>query len=78
MGYFLFMIIFMVIAIVRAKDGKPWIWYTIGVALQLMSILGLQQRYSAFGAQNALTGTWITFFVIALICAVVIIIRKEK
>ena len=76
MGYFLVMIIFMIIAIVRAKNGNPWIWYIIGVGLQLLSLLGLQRRYSQFGAGSALGGTWLAFFVIGLISLIIIAMRR--
>ena len=77
MGYFLIMIIFMVIAIVRAKDGKPWIWYGIGVGLQLVSMIGLTRRYSVYGMGGVTSGTWIVFFVIAIVSAIIISIRKS-
>jgi len=66
----------MVIAIIRAKDGKPWIWYGVGVTLQLISILGMQKKYASFGMASAMSGTWIVFIVIALVSALIIVKRK--
>ena len=77
MGYFLIMIIFMIIAIIRAKNGKPWIWYAIGVGLQLFSLIGLTMRYRAYGAASALGGTWIAFFAIAVFSAIIIVAQKQ-
>ena len=77
MGYFLIMIVFVVVAIIRAKNGNPWIWYGIGVGLQLLSILGLQRQYSSYGMSSSLSGTWIVFFVIAIVGLVIIISRKK-
>jgi len=67
----------MVIAIIRAKDSNPWIWYGIGVTLQLISILGMQKRYAAFGMSSAMSGTWIAFIVIAVVSALIIVSRKK-
>ena len=78
MGFFLIMLVFMIVAIVRAKNGKPWIWYSIGVGLQLLSLIGLSKQYSMLGASGALTGTWIAFFAIAIIALIVIILRKKS
>ena len=78
MGFFLIMIVFMIVAIVRAKNGNPWIWYAIGVVLQLLSLSGLQRQYSAFGMGSALSGVWGVFFVIAIITLFIILARKNK
>ncbi|MBR1741626.1 MAG: hypothetical protein IJ733_07095 [Lachnospiraceae bacterium] len=77
MGYFLVMIIFCVIAVMRAKNGKPWIWFAIGAVLQLLSLLGLQKRYSAFGLEDALSTQWITYLIILAVSALLICVRKK-
>ena len=77
MGYFLVMIIFMIIAIIRAPKGKPWIWYSIGVGLQLLAILGTTKQYNSWGMGRALTGTWVTFIAIAVISFIIILVRKK-
>lgn len=78
MGYFLVMLIFMIIAIVRARVGRPWIWYAIGVGLQLISMIGHTMNYNRFGMGSAMTGTWIVFFVIAIVSLIIILARKNK
>ena len=78
MGYFLIMIIFMIIAIVRAKNDNPWIWYGIGVGLQLLSLAGLTRQYSMYGLRGALNGTWIAFVVIAAVSLFLIFMRKKS
>ncbi len=70
MGYFLIMIIFMIIAVVTAK-GKGWIWYTIGAVLQLIAQLGS----AASGTDTAIL--WFIYFVLLIITAIIIVRRRN-
>ena len=77
-GYFMVMIVLMIIAVIRASNGKPWIWYSIGVGLQLLGLLGAAKRYNALGMGHALTGRWIAFLAISVISFIIIHIRKNN
>ena len=75
MGYFLFMLLFMLVAHIRAKKGNPWIWYFIGATIQLVSLIGLSRN--PFYSTGKL---WIIYIVILIMVAVSIgnIVSKRE
>lgn len=75
-GYFLVMIIFMVIAIIAGKSKAAWIWYGIGGALQLMSLSGRQKAASFYGTD--ITLYWVVYFALLILTAVLIVKRYNK
>lgn len=80
MGYFLVLIVFMVLGIVFAKRGAAgWILYTVGAVLQFISQIGRQRQlaYYGFGA-SYMAPTWIIFLVILAVSAVIIVVRRSK
>lgn len=75
-GYFLIMIIFMIIAIVTAKGKGAWIWYVIGAILQLFSLLGNQKMAAINGTDT--TMHWVVYFALLIITAIIIVKRYNK
>ena len=75
-GYFLIMIIFMIIAIVTAKSKGAWIWYAIGVVLQLLSLSGNQKTAVMNGTDT--TMHWVIYFALLIITAILIVKRYNK
>lgn len=75
-GYFLIMIIFMIIAIVTAKGKGAWIWYAIGAVLQLLSLFGNQKAAAANGTDA--TMHWIIYFVLLAVTAILIVTRYSQ
>ena len=75
-GYFLFMIICMIIAIVTAKGKGAWIWYAIGAILQLISLSGNQKAAAMNGTDT--TMHWIFYFALLIITAPLIVKRHNK
>ena len=75
-GYFLFMIIFMSIAIATAKSKAAWIWYVIGAGIQLLALLGNQKTANVNGTETS--GDWIFYVVLLFITAVIIDRRYKK
>ena len=75
-GYFLIMIIFMVIAIVTAKGKGAWIWYAIGAILQLLSLSGNQKVATMNGTDT--TMHWVVYFALLIITAILIVKRYNK
>ena len=75
-GYFLIMIIFMIIAIVTAKFKGAWIWYAIGAILQLLSLSGNQKVAAMNGTDT--TMHWIVYFALLIITAILIVKRYNK
>ncbi len=75
-GYFLIMIIFMIIAIVTAKGKGAWIWYAIGAILQLLSLAG-NQKVAAMNGTD-ITMHWIIYFALLIITAILIVKRYNK
>ena len=76
MGYFLFMLLFMLVALIRAKKGNPWIWYFIGATIQLVSLIGLSRN--PFYSTGKL---WIIYIVILIMVAVsigIIVSKREQ
>ena len=76
LGYYLFLIIFSVIGIVRAGKGNPWIWYGIGVVLTLLSLAG--NTISARMMGGDVTPMWVLFAVLAVVFAAIISVRDKK
>ena len=75
-GYFLIMIIFMVIAIITAKGKTVWIWYVIGAILQLLSLLGNQKN--SVMRDTDITIYWIIYVALLVITAILINKRRDK
>ena len=75
-GYFLFMTIFMVVAIFTAKSKTAWIWYAIGAGVQLLGLLGNQTTANENGTD--ITGYWIVYIGLLLISAKIIDSRYKK
>ena len=67
-GYFLIMIIFMIIAIVTAKGKGAWIWYAVGAIFQVVPMLG-NQKAAMY---------WIVYFALLIITAILIVKRYNK
>ena len=75
-GYFLIMIVFMIIAIITAKGRGAWIWYAIGAILQLLSLSGNQKAAVMNGADATIH--WIVYFALLIITAILIVKRYNK
>lgn len=75
-GYFLIMIIFMIIAIVTAKGKGAWVWYAIGAILQLLSLSGNQKAAAMNGTDT--TMHWIAYFALLIITAILVVKRYHK
>ncbi len=75
-GYFLIMIILMVIAIITAKNKTAWIWYGIGAVLQLLSLFGNQRVASMYGTN--ITWYWIIYFILLIFTAAIVAYRYNK
>lgn len=75
-GYFLFMIVFMVIAIITAKRKISWVFYAAGAIWQYFSLSGLQREAVYTGTDTTLY--WITYGVLLILAAVLIILKKKK
>lgn len=76
-GYFMIMIIFMVIAILMARTTKHcWGIYAIGAGLQLLSMIGNQKTANFYGTSMA--AYWAMYFVLLIIFAVVIAFRRKN
>lgn len=75
-GYFLIMIIFMIVAIVTAKGKGAWIWYAIGAILQLLSLSGNQKVAAVNGTDT--TMHWVVYFALLIITAVIVVKRYNK
>ena len=77
-GFFLFQIVFSLIAIAVAKNGKPWLWYGIGAGVQLFALIA-QQRYASYwGMGSAMTTHWIIYFLLLIVAALIIFSRKNQ
>lgn len=76
LGYFLIMIIFMVIAIMSAKSKAAWVWYVIGAVVQLLSLAGNQKVANVNGTNTTLH--WIVYFGLLIISAILVVKRYNK
>lgn len=74
-GSFLIMTVFMIIAIINAKKKTAWIWYAIGSAFQLLSLLG-SQKNAIYTGEN-FTVDWIIYLVL-LIGSAILVINKHN
>ena len=75
-GYFLIMIIFMVIAIITAKGKTAWIWYGIGAAFQFLGQAGNHKVASLYAKDTTLD--WIIYVVILVVSAILIDKRHKN
>lgn len=75
-GFFLIMIVFMIVAIINAKKKTAWIWYSIGSILQLLSLLGKQKSASYYGYNT--TVDWIIYFGLLIASATLIVNKYNK
>ncbi len=71
-GYFLIMLIFMILALTSAKPQFAWVWYIIGGISQFISLLGNQNVI-----QN-ITWYWVIYFAILIVVAALIINRGNR
>lgn len=80
-GYFLIMLVFVVLGIIFAKRALGWILYVVGAVLQLISLLGMYRKYTYFygttGAQ-AMTTYWIVYALILVAGGIIIAIRRSR
>ena len=74
-GYFLVMLIFMIIAIIVAKSKASWVLVAIGAGIQLFSLIGLQKQKEYVYMDT--TPYWWTYAIILLVTAAVIVIRSS-
>lgn len=76
LGYFWFMLLFMIVAVMVAKTKGAWVVYAIGAVIQLMSLYGNQKTADLFGID--MTTPWVIYFLILLVTALVIVRRLKK
>lgn len=72
----MFMIMFMIVAIINAKKKSAWIWFGIGTGLQLLSLSGNQKIANANGRDTAVD--WMVFLGILILSVSMILIRYYK
>ncbi len=76
---FVILLIFSIPAIIFAKKLHSWIWYTIGAAITLLSLLGKQQfyesYYGSYYAEKMMAPYWTIYVVILGIVAFIIFTR---
>lgn len=75
-GFFLIMIVFMIVAIINAKKKTAWIWYALGSTLQLLSLLGNQKSANYYGDNT--TVEWIIYFGLLIVSAILIVNKYNK
>ena len=77
LGYFGFMIGFMIAAICTAKKGTlPWVLYLVGAGVQLLSLMSYHRT-----GQLSLPGSWpywTVYFVLLGIPGIIIILRSSR
>lgn len=78
-GYFAILLIFSILAIIFSKKLHSWIWYSIGVVITLISLLGNQKSYENFlgsdFADKMMAPYWTIYVVILGIVAIIIFTR---
>ena len=77
-GYFLVMIIFMIVAILLAKSKAAWIPYSIGGVLQLLSITGNYRKLYLFGLSSTMLYSFIIYVIIMVLTAFIIVKRYNE
>lgn len=77
-GYFLILLVFLIVAIILAKKTAAWIVYGIGAFVQLLSLYGNYQSYSSMGFEEAMTPYWIVYIVLLVVAAITIVMRRQN
>lgn len=75
-GFFWFMIIFLVLAVVFAKSFARWILYGIGSGFTFLSLLGRQRSVSFFGGN--IDNLWAIYIILLAVGAFLIVYRRNK
>ncbi|MBE6707805.1 MAG: hypothetical protein E7578_01010 [Ruminococcaceae bacterium] len=75
-GYFLPMIVFMVLAVIFARRFAAWILYGAGAAVELISLVGNQKKYRLFGLEELMKPYWMIYLGILVVVAIIIILRR--
>ena len=75
-GYFFYLIVFLIIAIIFAKKLHAWIWYSIGAILALVSLvsqhISCYKNYGSYTARYQMTPYWSIYAALLLISALII------
>ncbi len=78
-SYFAILLIFSILAIIFAKRLHSWVWYSIGAAITLFSLLGNQKSYESYYgsyyAEEMMAPYWTIYVVILGIVAAIIYTR---
>ena len=77
-GYFLILLIFLIAAIIIGKKLAGWIVYGIGAFIQLLSLYGNYQSYSAMGFGSAMSSYWLIYIILLILSAIIIVLRGPK
>ena len=74
------MILSGIIALLRAKNGKPWVWYIVGVVFSVFSYFGQYTQYNTFGDAVPFTLTLdiILFVIIAIVFLIFISLKIHR
>lgn len=75
-GFLAFFLVLSIIAILRARKGKPWIWFSIGCLGTLVPLFNASSNRSYSG--DLITILWSSFVVLAIIVICIIRSRKRK
>lgn len=75
-GYFIFLIIAVILGIVFAKSPAGWIIYGIVSALYLFAMISYQNNANIIGMKT--TGGWTIYILLLVIGAIGIIIRRAN
>ena len=78
LGYYSFMIILLVIAVIVAKKRNPWGWFVAAAVIQFFAFVGEISEFSAGGTGNNLVVDIIIYIVLLSVSAVLICLRSKK
>lgn len=75
-GYFIIMIVCVILSIILAKKTVGYVILGIGSVIQLLSILGVQKQASFWGTD--ITAYWVVYFLLLIVGIAVITQRRKK
>ena len=77
-GYFLILIIFMILSIIFAKKRSAWLWYLAGAICSFFSLYGKEIKSNVLHTEIDMTPYWIIYFLLLIMLTYHLLINNQN